>query len=243
MEQQFRYSANALGLGGTIRRPALEFTSSPSAVLSPAGGSANWSQEDFYVEGIFSFRSAAVSVRGGMDERGNYSTIASVRIGGLNVMDVLTADVIVGRLIAKHQGREQSKFFVSGCQIQNLRIAGEAANISLDMDVFDGANYLSLAERYDKDPRFRKSMNPENAAEWRSGKPMLLSLVGALETSAHVERKGNSVSIPQFGRVRFCELLVSPMTWKLEMLRVKLGSPVEGEVTVGSVDVNGTWYP
>jgi hypothetical protein len=116
-------------------------------------------------------------------------------------------------------------------------------DISLDTGMFDGANYSSLAERYNKDPRFRKRMHPENDAEWRSGKPMLLSLVGTLETSAHVERKGNSFSIPQFGSVHFCELLISPMTWKLEMLRVKLGSPVEGEVTVGSVDVNGTWYP
>jgi hypothetical protein len=27
------------------------------------------------------------------------------------------------------------------------------------------------------------------------------------------------------------------------MLNIVLGSPVEGEITAGSVDVNGTWYP
>jgi len=27
------------------------------------------------------------------------------------------------------------------------------------------------------------------------------------------------------------------------MLNIVLGSTVEGEITAGSVDVNGTWYP
>lgn len=244
MVERFRYSANALGLGGTLYRPLKEFSSFPSAVLGSAGGAADERTENYRLEDILSVRSASVSVRGGRSRNGEgYSTFASVRIQDLNIMDMLRADLIVGRLVADHRDREGGRFSALGCQIQNLRVAGKPVEARLDLGPFQGAHYDAIAERFEKDRRFRERTN-DQGMKFESGKPLLVSLVGDLETKeAYVSRKGNSIAIPEFGTVHFCELLVSPTTWKLEMLHLSLGSPVEGEITAASVDVNGTWYP
>lgn len=245
MMERFRYSANALGLGGTVYRPSTTFSSFPSAVLSSTGGSADGHTDEFKLEGILSVRSASVSVRGGRSgDRESYSTFASVRLEDLNIMDVFTADLIVGRLAAEHQYRDQGRFSALGCQIQNMRIGGQRVEAKLDMDPFHGASYNTISERFDKDRRFRQRTQGDEDTELKPGKPVALSLLEGIETKASfVSMKGNSITISQFGTVSFCEVLVSPTTWKLEMLHVELGSPVGGEITAASVAVNGAWYP
>jgi hypothetical protein len=244
MVERFRYSANALGLSIAVHHPFTASSSFPSAVLGSTGGSAGEHSENYRLEDIFSVRSASVIVRGGRSGDGeSYETLATVRLEGLNVMDMFTADVIVGRLAAQHRGRESGWFSALGCQIQNLRIAGKAVEPRLDIGSFERANYKTLAERFQKDRGFRERTNDQDM-DLKSGQSIVVSLVEKLESRDHQGSvKGNSITIPQFGTVYFCEVLVSPTTWKLEMLHLGLGSPVEGEITAASVDVNGTWYP
>jgi hypothetical protein len=93
---------------------------------------------------------------------------------------------------------------------------------------------------FQKDRRFRERIDPK----WKYGSPLRVSLADRLEGgNAYVSTMGTSMKIPDFGTVHVCELLATSTTWKLEMLNIVLGSPVEGEITAGSVDVNGTWYP
>jgi hypothetical protein len=246
MLKGFRFSANALGLGGSLHRPPREFSSFPAAILGSAGGGAEARAEDYRLEDILSVRSAGVSVRGiPSRNREGRSTSATVRLENLNVMDILTVDVIVGRLVAEHGEREGGRFSAFGCQIQNLRVAGKLVEMKLDLESFQGTHYDAIAERFAKDRQFRERTDDQDInIKFKSGKPVGVSLIEKIETrDAYVSVKGNSIRIPDFGTVYLCELLISPTTWKLEMLNIVLGSPVEGEVTVGSVDVNGTWYP
>jgi hypothetical protein len=51
----------------------------------------------------------------------------------------------------------------------------------------------------------------------------------------------HTVFIPDFGRIFFGELLISAAERRLTMMRLKLGSPVAGDVAMADVDTNGSW--
>ena len=49
------------------------------------------------------------------------------------------------------------------------------------------------------------------------------------------------VTIPNFGKIFFGELVITDRSRRLTMVRLELGSPSGGEVAVAEVDSNGTW--
>lgn len=51
----------------------------------------------------------------------------------------------------------------------------------------------------------------------------------------------NSVKIPRFGKIFFGEILISDRARRLTMMRVKLGSPIGGDLAFDSVEPNGVW--
>jgi hypothetical protein len=51
----------------------------------------------------------------------------------------------------------------------------------------------------------------------------------------------NSVKIPRFGRIYFGEILIADRARRLTMMRVKLGSPIGGDVAFASSEPNGGW--
>jgi len=56
---------------------------------------------------------------------------------------------------------------------------------------------------------------------------------------AHIDH--HSVKIPRFGRIYFGELLISERSRRLTMMRLKLGSPIGGQVAFAAMDPNGGW--
>lgn len=68
-----------------------------------------------------------------------------------------------------------------------------------------------------------------NRLKWR-GKPF---------PGAHIDH--NSVKIPKFGSIYFGEILISDRARRLTMMRVKLGSPIGGDLAFDSVEPNGVW--
>jgi hypothetical protein len=51
----------------------------------------------------------------------------------------------------------------------------------------------------------------------------------------------HSVKVPKFGQIFFGELLLGARSRRLTMMRVKLGSPIGGDIAVASVEPNGSW--
>ncbi len=51
----------------------------------------------------------------------------------------------------------------------------------------------------------------------------------------------NTVTIPNFGRVHFGEIIVKQHSRRLSMVRFALGSPTGGDAIAGDVDTNGSW--
>jgi hypothetical protein len=51
------------------------------------------------------------------------------------------------------------------------------------------------------------------------------------------------VVVPGFGRLYFGEIFITRFSRRLTLARLRLGSPVGGEVAVGDIGTNGSWYP
>jgi hypothetical protein len=51
----------------------------------------------------------------------------------------------------------------------------------------------------------------------------------------------NVVTVPEFGRIFFGELLITDLSRRLTMLRLELGSPIGGAVACAEVETNGAW--
>jgi hypothetical protein len=53
---------------------------------------------------------------------------------------------------------------------------------------------------------------------------------------------GHIVFIEGFGTIHLAELAINKVSRRLTMLRVNLGSPVDGDLMLAAVDGNGTPY-
>ena len=53
------------------------------------------------------------------------------------------------------------------------------------------------------------------------------------------EVKDNVIVLKGFGRIFLGELLITEVSRRLTLLRLKLGSPVEGEIACAEIETNG----
>ena len=103
------YHAEANILSGHLRLP-LEQQIKPQAHthLPKEGGYFSHRAERFRLESVISFRSgihARCRERQSQSPDGGWTTLATTVIEGLNVMEVVTADRIVGQTITEHPAR------------------------------------------------------------------------------------------------------------------------------------------
>lgn len=153
-----RYDAEATILEGHFRLP-LEQTIKPQAYvkLPEKGGYLSQRAENYRLEGVLSFRSAYAQVAGNRSTKTDegYSTLTTTVVEGLNVLDVLTADRVVGQTITEHplegKGYVPSISFL-GTRFENLRIAGHQVRPEFDLGLFDSKPANDAG--YTKDPGF-----------------------------------------------------------------------------------------
>jgi hypothetical protein len=53
----------------------------------------------------------------------------------------------------------------------------------------------------------------------------------------------NVVVVPNFGKIFFGEILITDLSRRLTMMRLKLGSPQTGDASFAESETNGMWYP
>jgi hypothetical protein len=134
--RMFLYHAHGLALGGTITQPfKAEIESHAATSLPIVGGFASAKTENYRLRDIVSYRSAQTYVSGIQTDDGRH-TVASCTIEGLNILDVITADAIVGRLSSKHSETGQPEIITLGSSFVNLKIAGKPVDVDLDNDLF-----------------------------------------------------------------------------------------------------------
>jgi hypothetical protein len=133
------YHAEATILSGHLRLPlAEEIRPQALANLPKEGGYFSQRAEAYRLESVISFRSAYTQVAGNRSTKAGqgWTTLTTTAIEGLNVLDVVTADRIVGQTITEHplEGYVPTVSFL-GTRFENLRIAGHPVDLDLDLDI------------------------------------------------------------------------------------------------------------
>ena len=144
------YHAEATILSGFLRLPLVREIGSQARVALPEeGGYISQRAEAFQLESVISFRSGYTQVAGNRSTKPGqgWTTLTTTTVEGLNVLDVVTADRIVGQTITEHpiDGYIPSVNFL-GTRFDNLRIAGHPVKLDLDLNILgsrpaNGASY------------------------------------------------------------------------------------------------------
>jgi hypothetical protein len=267
----FHYNAHGHGLSAQFQRPfdhVIEVQAGMSLPISGGHGSSR--VENFQFKEFISFKSAYCHVSGSQNkEDGSFTTLVSSTVEKLNILDVVTADRIVSRISCRHvPGEAEPHIIPLGSKFEDLRIASCPVHLDLDLELFcEYDTFTAFKEKFGKDPKFRKTVQdrflwgeldkdtPEfvrTRYNWakrdtfpESRGAVLCSLIKDVVTSCPgLERYGQVIVVPQFGRIFLGEFLIERYARRLTMLRLELGSPVQGVITVASGQGNGSpWRP
>jgi hypothetical protein len=225
------YHASATVIAGHLKLPLVrEIRPQALSILPQEGGYFSERAENFTVEEVISFRSAYTQVAGNKSTKDyqGWTTLTTTTIEGLNVLEVITADRIVGQIITEHPkvGYVPSINFL-GTRFDNLRIAGHEVKLDIDYNIL-GAGPEGDGE-YTKDPgvlarvgdQYRGVLEsnglPEELRERYNRLSSTLGSAEAVECSL-VNRASGSfpgfpfgqvIYVPDFGKITLAKLRVS----------------------------------
>jgi hypothetical protein len=225
------FHASATVISGHLKLPLKrEIIPQAKADLRQGGGYFSQRLENFSVEGVISIRSAYTQVSGNRSTKDGqgWTTLTTTSIEGLNVLEVVTADRIVGQTITEHpmEGYVPSISFL-GTRFENLRIAGHAVDLEIDPDVLgekpegdgtypkDSGLIARVGDQYSR--VLQNSALPEDLRERYNRLSSTLGSTEAVECSL-VNRAngsypgltfGHIVHVPDFGKIILARLKVS----------------------------------
>lgn len=231
LKRSHAYHASATAISGHLRLP-LEREIKPQALaeLHEEGGYLSQRVENFSVEGVISIRSASTQVSGNKSTKSGqgWTTLTTTTIEGLNVLDVVTADRIVGQIVTEHplEGYVPSISFL-GTRFENLRIAGHPVDLDLDHNVLGakpgddrpytkdaglitraGGQYKRVLESSELPEDLRERYN-QLSSTLGSAEAVECSLVNRASGSFPGHSFGHILSVPDFGKIILAELRVS----------------------------------
>jgi len=249
------FHADASAFGGHIEQPFEKVIAAQAPLtLSPDGGYASSRAENFKVEGLFSFKSAYTQVSGIVSrKRPGWTTLATSVIEGLNISEILTADRVVAQIITEHPAEPDRHFpFVNfvGTRFDNLRVGSCHLDIELDLDLCKPAkadNHGFPDQHTMEDAAFLQRV--KSSPQYNSPDIDKNQVQCSLFSKANVRGRlpgtlqGNVLTIPGFGKAILAELIVDANAYRLSMLRLQLGSPTTGGISVANAISNGSTYP
>ena len=269
------YSAQATVLSGHLRLPLVqEIRAQARIVLPSSGGYISQHSDNFRLEGVLSYRSAYTQVAGNRStkpEQG-WTTLTTSVIDGLNVLDVVTADRVVGQMITEHplEGYVPSVNFL-GTRFENLRIAGHRVELDLNLNILgskpaNDAFYPHDAGVTERIARQHKNVLGNNdlpadlrerynrlSSNLRGAETVECSLVNQTTGNFPGRSYGHIIDIPDFGKVVLGKLMVTSedaksgtprrTTIKLTMIDLELGCAIAGGIALADGDTNGGTVP
>jgi hypothetical protein len=135
--RRFLYHAHGSAIGGSITQPFKADIASSSATSLPViGGFACAKDGPYQLKDVISYKSAHTYVSGIQTGDGAYNSVVTCVIEGLNILHVITADAIIGRVSSNHKDGEQPEIIPLGSSFENLKIAGQPLQVDLNHDVF-----------------------------------------------------------------------------------------------------------
>jgi hypothetical protein len=230
-ERYHRYHATATAISGHLKLPlATKIEPQAHLDLPEEGGHLSQHIENFNLEGVISFRSASTRVSGNLStkEGRGWSTLTTVAIEGLNVLEIVTADRVVLQTLTEHplKGYVPSVSFL-GTRFENLRVAGHSLELEIDHNILDGTPEGD--GEYTKEPgvvarvasQYRRILDskhlPEDlrerynrlSAELGKAEEMECSLVNRASGSHPGHSFGHIVHVPDFGKIILGRLKIS----------------------------------
>ena len=267
MVPRFLYHAHGVGLGGHIMRPFCDVIEAQGATALPiVGGYASSHIDGYRFRDILSVRSVRIHAVGTEGPKGSFNTSVSVRVEGLNILDVITADSLTARLSSLHEpNKPQPRITAVGSDFGDLRIGGKPIKVVVDHDLFSKerthADFKDCVTRketretrsqqflwgqHDPHPKsYGGAAPPWQDPGWPESKGLVLcSLVKSVDAKdAGCESQGYTIHIPMVGTLFLGEVIVSEYARRLTMVRLEMGSPVEGRLEAASGEVDGATYP
>ena len=233
---RFVYHAHALAFGGYLRRPVQQdFQPHACCVLPTIGGRASSRAESFRFADpaggrtLIAYHSAESYIAASQSGQGERRTELRTVVRGLNVLDVLRAEELVGALTIVHRGDRTVFIDTEGSRLVGLTLGGKPLEIRLNHGLGrDASDYAEFRRKY---PHL-----PESRGVTRHSLAQHPNLKFELWEAGYLD-------VSDFGRVYFCEWWAAPNRQGLIMLRLRLGSPAEGEVEVGALEADGHDYP
>jgi len=231
------YNAQGSVLHGHLKLP-FETLIEPQAktCLPEEGGYFVDCKDCFRLDGLMSFRAGYTHVAGSRSDKPDqgWTTLVTTVIEGLNVLEVVTADRIVGQIVLDHplEGYVPAIRFL-GTRFENLRISGCPVNLDVDVNLIGGkptgdAPYTedsallarvkshvdqvtghkelpgALRERYNR--LFSKSGSPMEEIECS----LVKSVTGTFPGTTH----GNVISVPDFGSLALAQVHIKHEDYK-----------------------------
>jgi hypothetical protein len=231
----FTYDANAQVLKATITNPVIPKPPAqpPLVELAPNGAYQNVPAGPFQLGNIVSYTSGYSQVSGYENADGDYVTLATAVVEGLNILEILTADRVVSQITTvMTPGNPVQSVSFAGSRICNLQIAGHAVPVSV--------NPIALgAQAPDEGSYF----DPGNV-------PAGMTVTGdELSGTILMPTTIPELVVPNFGTVSLGQLTVTQTPqpqggytydYKVVMLQADLcGGGAEGCVVVAASDPNG----
>ena len=253
MPRQFLYTGHAAGFSARITAPFDEvIEAQATSSLGITGGYSSARVDNFRHREIVSFASAHTQASGVLSPKSNaFETLVSGVIEGLNLVDMLKADYIVGRLMSRHpveppaDGPDEPSITPVGSEYGRIRVAGYDLKPVIDAGLFHCAcSYKVLSNEIcrSKDLRARFNVSEECAPDPRRSGMLVGSVVGEIQGGGPgVKINGNKVHVDGFGTLHFGEFVISQYSRRLVMLRAELGCPVDMDAS--GPDMGGNGHP
>lgn len=251
----FNYHASAHALSGHLTRPENHLIQVQAGTSLPSMGGHHTSRVEKYRLGETLWFDSGYSHVSGSEKTENgktiYTTLVTTAVEKLNILDMVTADRIVTRLASSYTpGDDEAHIITIGSRFENLRIAGYKIEVELlhDLDL-QLDTFAAVRKEYEKNTNFRKM----TADPFTPGKlPKKIEAHGAVRCSLVKElepktcpgitregENGHRLVVREFGKIHLAEIQYQHSQKTLTMIRIELGSPNAGDVTVTQGSSNG----
>ncbi len=229
--RKHQYNAEATILSGSLTLPLVQEIRAQARIALPdSGGYISQHADNYRLEGVLSYRSAYTQVAGNRSTKPGqgWTTLTTSVIEGLNVLDVVTADRVVGQTITEHplEGYVPSVNFL-GSRFENLRIAGHSVALDINLNILGSkpandafyahdpgvsgrvaSQYKHLLGHNDLPDDLRERYN-RLSSSLRGAESVECSLVNQVAGSFPGRSYGHIIDIPDFGKVVLGKLTVT----------------------------------
>jgi hypothetical protein len=166
--RRFLYHAHGSAVGGSITQPFKADIASSSATSLPVIGGFGCAKDGpNQLKDVISYESARTYVSGIKTDDGAYNSVVTCVVEGLNILHMITADAIIGRISSNHKDGEQPEIIPLGSSFENLKIAGQPVQVDLNHDVFtENPTHAALLSHHESGGKGNKGAKLKARYHW-----------------------------------------------------------------------------